>query len=65
MKAVSLLLVLGLGACSLIDRQGWQAELPLCPDAMAFAERDLLPGYRFEPGRVVYRQEDGTLCRGI
>lgn len=65
MRPLSLLLVMWLGACSLVDRQSWQGELPLCPDVMAFAERDLQSTYRFEPGRVVYRQEDGTLCRGI
>lgn len=65
MRCLSLLLLMSLSACSHLNRPGWQVELPLCPDAMAFAERDLQATHRFDPGRVVYRQEDGTLCRGI
>ena len=40
-------------------------EVPLCPDAMAFAERSLESGKVFDARNEVYRQENESLCRGI
>ena len=67
-RALFLGLMFSLTGCSVLPhglKHGLKDELPLCPDAMAFAERDLHTNNGFDAGKVVYRQEDGVLCRGI
>lgn len=63
-RALFLGLMFSLNGCGVLPH-GLKDELPLCPDAMAFAERDLHTNNAFDAGKVVYRQEDGVLCRGI
>ena len=62
-----LMVMLLIGGCSstpIVVTQ-LQDEVPLCPDAMAFAERSLDAGKVFDARNEVYRQENESLCRGI
>jgi|GEM_PF-3007042 len=53
------------GCASTPDASTLEEHLPLCPDQMSFAERDLANDQAFVASEVVYRLPDGALCRGI
>jgi len=40
-------------------------SLPVCPDDLRVAERDLSADEPFNPRKAVYRQGDGSLCSGV
>ena len=61
---IVLLLVSGCTTAPIVVTE-LQNEVPLCPDAMAFAERSLDEGKVFDARNEVYRQENESLCRGI
>lgn len=55
--------VLMLSVITLAGCRTPSVDLPLCPDDLGLAERDLSGDLPFDPASNVYRTEEGELCR--
>ena len=63
MKKIHLVIVVLLTGCQSV--QDNPSPVPMCPQGLKFAERDLSGEYAFDSKRNVYLQENGDLCRMV